>query len=313
MKHSELLILRNSLLKLDMDGLTDEAIKRQYDLSRIMDDFPDDDVCSSLDNLMDATLSMTNSMSMLTLQYIAEINIRIRESTYKHIGADNKYWATPGARFKTAEYIREYQQLKISEDSVKIIKSRIGSYTDCNYPALEIGPGDGVWTGSLVACDPLYLVDYNDEFLTSTKQQFSPKYQKRLRCYINRGNGLYMLPQGQFGFVFSWNTFNYFSLNQICIYLEDIHKVLRKGGACMFSYNNAELPLCAKRGEEQLMSFIPKSILFSIIEDRGFVNIKTEDVDSSVSWIEFRKAGKLTSNRVGQTLGKIILASHVKV
>lgn len=278
-----------------------------------MDDFPDDEVCKTMDKLLSTSMEMSRSMNQLSQQYIKEIDIKIRESTLKHIEDDNIYWALHGSRFKTAEYIREYQQLQISEDSIKMIKSRIGSYTDCKYPALEIGPGDGTWTGSLVACDPLYLIDYNDEFLNSTKKKFSQNYQNRLRCYLTRGTGLYMLPLNQFGFVFSWNTFNYFSFNQLEHYLGEIWRVLRPGGACMFSYNNAERPLCAKRAEDQLMSFIPKSLLCETIKAHGFIDIKTEDVDSTISWVEFRKPGKIMSNRAGQTLGKIILASHVKV
>ena len=312
MKHYKLLNLRDRLIRLNFDGLTDEVIGRQHDLGQIRDDFPVNEVCDLLDNLISSSLSTIGSANQLTSQYIEELEIEIREQTVDFIVRDNEYWDEHGARFKTAEYIREYQQLPVTEESLKIIRARIGCYTDWKYPALEIGPGDGEWTQHLTACDPLYLVDYNDEFLTATKNLFSKKYQNRLRCYTNNGAGLHMLPQDQFGFVFSWNTFNYFSFNQIGDWLYEIFKVLRPGGACMFSYHNAERPLCAQRGEEHLMSFVPKRILRSTIEGHGFIDIKFQDTDSTISWVEFRKPGKLTSTRTGQTLGKIILTPHVK-
>ena len=312
MEHSKLLLLRKRILKLDMDSLNDELIKKQYDIAQIMDDYPDDMICELMDGLIDTTLSMTKSMDLLSLQHIEELDVKIRISTKKNIDFDNIYWEKHNVKFKTADYIREYQQLKISDASLKLIRARIGLYTDSRYPGLEIGPGDGEWTGSLVACDPLYLVDYNDEFLTATKNTFSKKYQARLRCYTNKGTGLHMLPQGQFGFVFSWNMFNYLSFNQIAAYLDNIHNVLRPGGVCMFSYNNAELPINARRGEEHLMSFIPKSVLHGMIDDYRFTDIKMEDADENISWVEFRRHGKLTTKRTAQTLGKIIPASSVK-
>ena len=104
----------------------------------------------------------------------------------------------------------------------------------------------------------------------------------------------------------------YLSLNQINQYLREIYKVLRPGGACMFSYNNGERPLCALRSEEKLMSFMPETILKKEVRQHGFTNIKTENLDSTISWIEFKKPGELTSAKAAQAVGKIILKHHVK-
>jgi len=313
MNPSELIILRERLVRLRMDELSESALSRQHDISALLDDYTDAD---SDFNWMDKAFTKLMG-EMQTIEGV--IGLRIKEidelfaiATVNRIAADNFFWADKNVRFKTAEYNKKYRQLKVSDTSKDLVRSRIGLYTDWQYPGLEIGPAEGEWTGSLVACDPLYLVDYNDECLITSKAQFNAKYQNRLRCYINRGDGLHMLPRGQFGFVFSWNTFNYFSFNQITDYLEDIYKSLRPGGACMFSYNNAERSICARRAEDELMSFIPKTVLVEMIKGYGFEQIKTQDVDSAVSWVEFRKAGKLETSRNNQTLGKIIFAHDVK-
>ena len=60
------------------------------------------------------------------------------------------------------------------------------------------------------------------------------------------------------------------------------------------------------------MSFIPKTILVDIIKGYGYIDIRTYDYESTVSWVEFRKPGELTSQRGGQTLGKIIRKEHVQ-
>lgn len=294
--------------------LVDNINKLQSDIKKLQEDFPEtaESNPSQMEYEMNIVVESLEAVRQEELEYLGGIDWDMKAWTAEFIAEDNKHWSQHNVRFKTAEYNRNFQKLPITDEAATTVRSRIGAYTDWRFPGLEIGPGDGTWTSSLVACDPLYLVDYNDECLTATKKQFPAKYQNRLRCYTNSGAGLHMLPQEQFGFVFSWNTFNYFSFNQIGDYLEEIWKVLRPGGGCMFSYNNAERQLCAQRAEDHLMSFIPKSILCKMIEEYGFEQIKTQDVDSTISWVEFRKPGDLTSQRTGQTLGKIILTPHVQ-
>ena len=312
MKPSELISLRNQLLRVNTTTAKDSLLAPHHTLSILLAAYPDDEDCKWIDQLFGKTNHNLTLIDSVLDKRIEEIEEEICEQSVKFIMEDNKHWTQHNVRFKTAEYNREFQKLPITNEAAASVRSRIGFYTDWRFAGLEIGPGDGAWTQDLVACDPLYLIDYNDECLTTTKNQFSEKYRNRLRCYTNRGEGLHMLPQDQFGFVFSWNTFNYFSFNQIGDYLKEIWKVLRPGGGCMFSYNNAERPLCAQRAEDHLMSYIPKSILVDMIEGYGFEQIKTQDVDSTISWVEFRKPGDLMSQRTGQTLGKIILTPHVE-
>ena len=313
MKHHELLMLRNRLQRIDMTSAREDARYASDEANDLVLIYGADSYGLSAINF-DTTAATTRlaTLERMISDSISDIENTISEQTLDFVLNDNEYWDQHNVRFKSARYNRDYQQLPITEDGKRIIKSRIGQYTDWKYPGLEIGPGDGEWTSSLVACDPLYILDHNDECLTTTKSQFSATYQNRLRCYKNRGEGLHMLPQEQFGFVFSWNTFNYFSFKQISDYLDDIWKVLRPGGACMFSYNNVEEPLSAKRAEDHLMSFIPKTMLCGMLEGYGFEHIKAENTDSTVSWVEFRKPGTLKSNRTGQTLGKIILTPHIE-
>jgi len=186
------------------------------------------------------------------------------------------------------------------------VKSRMGLYANWKYPGLEIGPGDGIWTEHLVSHDPLYVVDLHTEFLESTKEKFSPEYQKRLRTYKTIGTDLSMLPQGQMAFVFSWNTFNFFPLEIIKEYLISINKVLRPGGVVMFSYNNSERPKQMIQCENAFMCYTPKSLLIELVQTLGFEILNTFDRDSLTSWIEIKKAGELSTCRAAPALGEII-------
>lgn len=286
-----------------------EAVAKRYevlDLIKLNSTVVEKETTDSLEVMLDDLLVDTAMVNKFIKIRIEKIDELLKQQTADFIRDDNVYWDQPNIKYRTAEYNRDYRKLKIFDETRALVKARIGLYTDWKYPGLEIGPGDAIWTKELVAQDPLYVVDFNNEFLETTKLAFPEGYQNRLRCYLNNGSGLHMLPQNQFGFVFSWNTFNYFSFDQISNYLKEIHKVLRPGGACMFSYNNAERVNCAKRSEEKLMTFMPETILKELVSSHGFINIKTENHDTAISWIEFRKPGELETPKAAQALGKII-------
>jgi organic radical activating enzyme/SAM-dependent methyltransferase len=196
--------------------------------------------------------------------------------------------------------------LPLSDTTREIISAQIANYSSWEYPGLEIGPGEGVWTEQLVACDPLYLVDIHQEFLDKTLRKFNESYQKRLCSYLTDETTLSMLPQNQIGFVFSWNVFNYLTADLIDEYLSEIFNVLRPGGICMFSYNNAERFHSAEFVESGFMSYMPKTLLVDLIHKHGFNVVKLQDLQESVSWVEIQKPGVLTTIKAHQVLGAII-------
>ena len=68
------------------------------------------------------------------------------------------------------ELTRKCRQIKYQEEFAKTLKQRINLYSNWQYPALEIGCGDGEWTPFLVASDPLYIADFFPEFLVSAQE-----------------------------------------------------------------------------------------------------------------------------------------------
>jgi SAM-dependent methyltransferase/organic radical activating enzyme len=201
---------------------------------------------------------------------------------------------------------RGSRKLPMLEETRQEIIALIQKYSDWKYPGLEIGPGDGVWTEYLVANEPLYLVDIHKEFLDSAKRKFNELFQNRLRTYVTKETNLDMLPQHQFGFVFSWNVFNYLTTDLIDQYLTEIFSVLRPGGVCMFSYNNAERVHCARHVEQGYMSYMPKKLLTKLIHQHGFEIVSLEDRNESISWVEIRKPGVLSTIKAHPVLGEII-------
>lgn len=197
--------------------------------------------------------------------------------------------------------------MSIGTDTRKIVTNRIAAYSSWQYPGLEIGPGDGVWTSSLVASDPLYLIDNHKEFLDVTVSRFSEDYQRRLRPYIidRTTNDITELPEGQIGFAFAWNVFNYFPQFELRAYLTQVYELLRPGGVLLFSYNNCDNPTQAGFAEDGWMSWMPKTLLATLVADIGFEVIAFFDPEVNVSWVEVKKPGTLATMKAHQVLGEI--------
>lgn len=204
------------------------------------------------------------------------------------------------------EITRKCRQIKHEETFDLTLKQRINLYSNWQYPALEIGCGDGDWTSLLVASDPLYISDFFPEFLDSAVEQFHPVYRGRVRKYLIKDfYKISNLPIHQFGLIFSYNFFNYLSLDTIKQYLLQSLEWLRPGGTIIFTYNNADLPAAAAYAENYFMTYVPKSILVPMAESLGFETVFSFDLEPAFSFIEFRKPGSLYSMRTGQTLGEI--------
>lgn len=203
------------------------------------------------------------------------------------------------------EKIRETRILYIPSGVDSIIQQSIDLYVDWRYPALEIGCRDGEYTKYMVSCDPLYIADVHQEFIDSTMSNHTPEYQRRLRPYLLSDMNLSMLPENQFGFIFSWNFFNYLTMDSINKYLTQCFTLLRPGGTMMFSYNNTDMPSPAAYADSYFMSYVPKSLLIPMCEELGFEITSSTDLEPAISWVEIRKPGELKMIKAHQVLGEI--------
>ena len=209
------------------------------------------------------------------------------------------------------EFERNERKTTLSSEVEEMISIRIAQYTSWQHAVLEIGPGDGKWTASLVSGDPLYLVDIHQEFLKNTINQFNKDYRKKIRCYLT-GVDVYKtdvdlsaLPKKQFGFIFAWNVFDYLPMGFIEEYLRQGFELLKPGGVMMFSYNDCERRVCAELAESKFKSWVPKWKLNEILTKIGFEVITYKSEEELVHWVEIKKPGELKSIRASQPLASI--------
>lgn len=204
--------------------------------------------------------------------------------------------------------VRNY---KINDDSKEVLIKRLRGYTDFHYPVLEFGCRSGTYTNYLVAGDPLYIVDLNQRFIDVTLEQFSEVYRNRVRPYVvdlitPEKNNLNKLPQNQFGFIFSWEFFNYLPLSILECYLVQFYDLLRPGGAALIRFNNGDSSLGANSAETRWQSYISGKELVDSCKRIGFELLELVNVNlGETSWIEIKRPGKLKTVKASQSLGAI--------
>jgi|TARA_R110000803_G_scaffold152045_1_gene217107 SAM-dependent methyltransferase len=190
----------------------------------------------------------------------------------------------------------------------------IRKHVEHRYPVLEIGCRDGDWTKFLVAGDPLYISDYTEEFMHNAVHQFTKQYIPRVRQYQIKDNNINDLPENQFGFVLSYNFFNYLAFDTIKQWMRKAHTWLRPGGIIMFTYNNADHGYGAAMAESSVQSYCPMSLLVPMCESIGLQYHDHRDYVNTpftpMSWIQFKKPGELSTVKVAQALGQIKLYSE---
>ena len=235
-----------------------------------------------------------------------EIDDRIAKKAKVYAAKDYTLFAT------NIQNDREVRVLPLQEPVKEMLLGRIRLLTDWHYPGLEISPHDGEFTPFLVGCDPLYLIDIFQEYLDSAASQFNEQYQARLRTYLTSIGGeskyLSALPQGQFGFVLSWNNFNYLPLYMVAQYLKEVFDVLRPGGTFLFSFNDASMTNGAKHVEWGGMAYMTKAEIVKIVKSIGYEISYSYSKDSdwhNISWLEIKKPGVLSTVKAHQTLGLI--------
>lgn len=305
MKLNELVRLRNQLSHaLDTSILELELEKNSSRLLNLTENI-DPELVQSITAIADNHKSISslfhrdiNQITELLSQIQNKINLLSSRFFAENYQLELKYLA--------ADSIRQVRNLERDEKFEQALIQRINLYSNWQYPALEIGCRDGAWTKLLVASDPLYIADVFEEFLSSAVQQFPPVYQGRIRKYLIQDfYKISNLPKNQFGLIFSYNFFNYLSVDSIKQFLIQAMEWLRPGGTIIFTYNNADLPAAAAYAENYFMTYVPESVLVPMAESTGFKTVFLYNSEPSFSIIELQKPGELKSIKVGQTIGEI--------
>jgi len=211
--------------------------------------------------------------------------------------------------FETVAY-KLQRRLEPDPEQIERIQGKLLRYAQWQVPGMIIGPGNDSWVEDLVPLDPLYLVDTDLALLEPAHGRFPEAYQRRLRLYqVPEQLGqliLGALPQGQFGFCFAYNFFNYRPVEMIDQWLEEIRLKLRPGGILLFTFNDCDWAHGVGLAESKFMSYTPGRMLVQKLLALNFKVLERYHGANNMAWIEAWIPGEITTLRGGQTLAKIV-------
>ena len=230
------------------------------------------------------------------LQELIDSNLSILKDLALAVDANNK--EVIDRIDKTPEwYKRDLDQKKVKPmvDPIveRFVQSKIFQFARTNiYNSLEIGPGNGMFSMDFRSWRLNYFLDVLLDREKVIKKKFNPRHHKYLKFYTTRNTECSNIPQNSCNFVFSWDTFVFFTQQHVQQYLHDIKRVLIPGGYCFIQYADChydqELDL-AKRG---YWNYNTKTAMEKMIKEEGYDVIEMNMVRPGASYAVFQKPGK---------------------
>jgi SAM-dependent methyltransferase len=102
---------------------------------------------------------------------------------------------------------------------------------------LEVAPGFGRWTHYLKDyCDELWAVDKSSKCIEACQERFAS--DARVRCVLNDGLSLAMIPDSSVDFVFSFDSFVHPDRKVVEAYLRQLGTKLKIGGKGFIHHSN---------------------------------------------------------------------------
>ena len=199
---------------------------------------------------------------------------------------------------KTPEwFIRDLDQKKQNPtvDSVlaRQVQTKIFQFARTNlYNSLEIGPGNGMFSMDFRAWRLNFFLDITHKIEVPILEKFNPSHRKYLKFYKTRNTECSNIPQGSCNFVFSWDTFVFFTQQHVQQYLHDIKRVLIPGGYCFIQYADCHYDEDLTQAKRGYWNYNTKTAMTKIIEEEGYDIVEINQFRPGANYAIFKKPGK---------------------
>lgn len=200
-------------------------------------------------------------------------------------------------------------------ETKELIDARAKIYTDWKFPGMILRPARETQVNSLVALDPLYIVDTHPDLLLPALDSFTPEYRARVRQYIikeyTQDPIFKNFPKQQFGFVFAHNYFQYKPIDITRAYISEIFELLRPGGVFGFTYNDCDFAHAVRLTERHFHCYTPGRLIKQYAQAVGFDIVYEHHANENIHWLELQRPGEKDSLRGGQALAAIVPKSNL--
>ena len=230
------------------------------------------------------------------LQKLIDSNLKILKDLAVAVDANNE--EEINRLDKTVEWFSldlEQKRNKPVVDQLlyRTIQTKIFQFAKSNiYNSLEIGPGTGMFSKEFRSWRLNYFLEVIPELEQKIRRRFNPAHNKYLKFYTTRKTECSNIPQGSCNFVFSWDTFVFFTQNHIQQYLHDIKRVLIPGGYCFIQYADCHFDYDLAQAKRGYWNYNTKTAMEKIIKEEGYEIIEMLQFKPGANYTIFKKPGK---------------------
>jgi len=230
------------------------------------------------------------------LNTILEQNLKILKDLEMAVDANNNEMID--RLDKTLDWFRRDLDQKTQKPIVdhalyRMIQTKIFQFSKTNlYNSLEIGPGTGMFSKEFRAWRLNFFVDVLLEVQERIRRRFKPAAQKHLRFHTTDRTACEQIPTGSCNFVFSWDTFVFFTQEHIKQYLRDIKRVLIDGGYVFIQYADCHYDIDLNFAKRGYWNYNTKTAMTKIIKDEGYEMVEMNMFRPGANYAIFRKPGK---------------------
>ena len=198
---------------------------------------------------------------------------------------------------KTLDWLRrdleQKREIPINLLLYKSVQSKIFQFAKTNiYNSLEIGPGNGNFSKEFRSWRINYFLDVLPELEAKIRRKFKPPHQKYLKFYLTKNTECSNIPQGSCNFVFSWDTFVFFTQEHIQQYLHDIKRVLIPGGYMLIQYADCHFDYDLHEAKRGYWNYNTKTVMKQMIQDEGYDIIEMSQFCPGANYFVCKKPGK---------------------
>lgn len=310
MKLSDLVRYLNHLGTLSVDDAMTASIAEVTKITHIVQHSE-----VQIDDLAADLISIQEDLTTSLIEYKEKLK-QLRESVQTLIEQNEpEYFAEStiryqgGMRSDTPDWVLKRTR-ELDADTENLLQNRLNSYSNWQYPGMVIRPMQSPGLESLVAFDPLYLVDTHEDLLAPVRWLFTSEYQRRLRYYVIEeytSTDIFVnLPQKQFGFVYAFYYFDFKPLEIIQKYLDEVFALLRSGGTFLFSFNDCDQWRAVGSAEHHFHCYTPGRLILQHARNTGYEIVHVHSDLSGTTWVEVKKPGVLDSIRGAQALASVL-------
>jgi len=230
------------------------------------------------------------------LQELVDSNLKILKDIALAVDANNS--EVIDRMDKTPEWFaRDLEQKKqnpnVDSALLRQIRTKIFQFAKTNlYNSLEIGPGNGMFSTEFKAWRTNFFLDITHKIIPPISGKFPAMHRKHLKFYKTNNTECSNIPQGSCNFVFSWDTFVFFTQKHIQQYLKDIKRVLIPGGYCFIQYADCHYDMDLHEAKRGYWNYNTKTAMTQIIKDEGYEIVEMNQFRPGASYAIFKKSGK---------------------